>query len=460
MTPEMEKPEGNEVEVRDGGKGREDGKKELRGIRVTERDEHLLGTLATARVLSTDQVRRLFYPDQSETTARLRLEGLAGNAGRELRANLVRKETYRSHEGKRLVMWGLTEAGYRLAQKVLKHQVPVLAHSVGPEFLDHEKLLVEFLVRMNTPRTPGCYALANQPWQWRPSPKLPCRYWRGRNLHQQINGMLEPDAVLLMPVRGAFPAQRIFIEYETGKVNIDNAEKPGSVANKVNRYRHFCPRTPLAQLKTQYAETFSDGVQPIVWFVSTTKKHAAAIHQYLARVPDLLACSLTLEDIVTSDWFKRLPPLLTAQAPKVVKRGREPGRRFAPPEIKVLRSALQEAYEIIHEVRQGVRRAPLTREPLYPHHYNQAAKLLELDTLTPEVLAPEQKPVPAPKAPDASPARVLREAPRQQPSPAPNPADRRAGPGAPAADPLPKPEADPFAVRVRFPLPHERKAAK
>src|SRR5438309_859877 len=104
----------------------------VRGAELTDRDKQLVGYLATARFLSSEQIQRLVYPGRLMKVCRRRLLRLAGLWKTSSRARapanspnenfvppFLRRREFRALTGEFLEVWGLTEPGYWLAQEVL-----------------------------------------------------------------------------------------------------------------------------------------------------------------------------------------------------------------------------------------------------------------------------------------------------------------------------------------------------
>src|SRR5260370_31223239 len=70
-----------------------------RGPRLTTRDRQLLGVLATARYLSSEQIHRLFFPGRTEAAWRGRLFLLGGLGKQRKPLAYVRRLRFRSFEG-------------------------------------------------------------------------------------------------------------------------------------------------------------------------------------------------------------------------------------------------------------------------------------------------------------------------------------------------------------------------
>src|SRR6266852_5895440 len=80
--------------------------------RVTDRDRQLIGLLAVARYLSTEQLSKLLYGARNIDNMRRRFLRLAGEGPRGFKPAYIRRLFYRTYEGHRLELWTLTNTAY------------------------------------------------------------------------------------------------------------------------------------------------------------------------------------------------------------------------------------------------------------------------------------------------------------------------------------------------------------
>src|SRR5690348_1870561 len=105
---------------------------EPRGAQLTRRDRQIIGYLAVARYLSTEQIQRLTFPGRDVQGCRrrlLRLAGLYKNSGRagekqgrrrSFEIPYLRTRKFRTFDGEVAEAWALTEPGYLVAEELLR----------------------------------------------------------------------------------------------------------------------------------------------------------------------------------------------------------------------------------------------------------------------------------------------------------------------------------------------------
>src|SRR5471032_2689182 len=103
-------------------------------VRITERDRLIVGFLATARYLTSKQIARLVFPGRADSTVSERLNTLA--EARDPNACL-RRLSFRTYEGKVIVVWTLSKIGYHIAEGVLGAELKVPRQDIGADFLEH-----------------------------------------------------------------------------------------------------------------------------------------------------------------------------------------------------------------------------------------------------------------------------------------------------------------------------------
>src|SRR5215831_4386411 len=119
-----------------------------RGPRLTNRDRQLLGVLATARYLSSEQIHRLFFFGRTEAACRGRLFLLGGLGKQRNPLAYVKRLRFRSFEGQWFSVWTPTLRGYCIARNVLGTEVKVPAYDVSTNFLEHSIRLNDLLVAL------------------------------------------------------------------------------------------------------------------------------------------------------------------------------------------------------------------------------------------------------------------------------------------------------------------------
>ncbi len=129
--------------------------------RLTDRDRQLIGLLAVARYLSTEQLSRLLYASRNVDNMRRRFLRLAGEGSRGFRPAYIRRLFYRTYEGQHLDMWTLTNTGYAVAEIVLGTAIKIPRRDVGAAFREHTIALNELFVALMMPPGGG-YARAKQ----------------------------------------------------------------------------------------------------------------------------------------------------------------------------------------------------------------------------------------------------------------------------------------------------------
>src|SRR5712691_11857292 len=80
--------------------------------RLTDRDRQLIGLLAVARYLSTEQLSKLLYGGRNIDNMRRRFLRLAGEGPRGFKPAYIRRLFFRTYEGQLFDLWTLTNTGY------------------------------------------------------------------------------------------------------------------------------------------------------------------------------------------------------------------------------------------------------------------------------------------------------------------------------------------------------------
>src|SRR5262249_40924000 len=123
----------------------------LTKARLTDRDRQLIGLLAVARYLSTEQLSRLLYASRNVDNMRRRFLRLAGEGSRGFRPAYIRRLFYRTYEGHHLDMWTLTNTGYAVAEIVLGAAIKIPRRDVSVAFREHAIVLNELFVALMMP---------------------------------------------------------------------------------------------------------------------------------------------------------------------------------------------------------------------------------------------------------------------------------------------------------------------
>src|SRR5713101_6785523 len=119
-----------------------------RGLRLTNRDRQLLGVLATARYLSSDQIHQMFFSGRTEAACRGRLFLLGGLGKQRKQLAYVKRLRFRSFEGQWFSAWTPTLQGYCIARAVLGTEGEAPAYDVSANFLEHSIRLNDLLVSL------------------------------------------------------------------------------------------------------------------------------------------------------------------------------------------------------------------------------------------------------------------------------------------------------------------------
>src|SRR5437773_7745511 len=119
-----------------------------RGLRLTERDRHLVALVRTARCLSAEQLGRLFFPERHESALRRRLAALSGDGRGALATALLSRVPFRTYEGAWVTAYRCTPAGFAVAERVLELPRPAQPADTGIDFLEHLLGANELLVRL------------------------------------------------------------------------------------------------------------------------------------------------------------------------------------------------------------------------------------------------------------------------------------------------------------------------
>ena len=359
--------------------------------RLTDRDRTLICFLALARYLTSKQIARLVFPGRADSTVSERLNLLAQESDP---YSPLRRLSYRTYEGKIVVVWALTKLGYQIAEQQLG-ELKVPRQDVGADFLEHSINCSQLFVH-----------LAQRSSRTEPAP-LPTTFrWSNsegqgyafsdydRDLGKSKARAVQPDAIIVVPAK----RERLFVEMEMGTHSIvsPNEEKTGATITKLERYEEFiCGYADVDRKQTWYAKSFPDGLLPALLILVKTAKRRdnvnAAVGEWnkhrQSRLPLLV---LTLADAsrelresigasprITVDHALRPSPIAAAKP--------EPP---APPlltweEFQALGQSHRALMEIVHRNhvlhRQLSKAGQQPQFPFeeYPKVSNQAALVLE-----------------------------------------------------------------------------------
>jgi hypothetical protein len=135
---------------------------------LTERDRQMVAYLAVAQYLTSRQLQRLAYPGRGVETCQNRLRRLAGlwktSGARKTKVGVqenfkpayLRRREFRTFAGEIVEVWALTDAGYLLAEQVLRAAPHVPRADVNAEFLKHAVALNDVLVGLVEPAAKPC----------------------------------------------------------------------------------------------------------------------------------------------------------------------------------------------------------------------------------------------------------------------------------------------------------------
>jgi hypothetical protein len=248
--------------------------------RLTERDRLIVGFLATARYLTSKQIARLVFPGRADSTVSERLNTLA--EARDPNACL-RRLSFRTYEGKVIVVWTLSKIGYHIAEGVLGAELKVPRQDIGADFLEHSITASQLFVFLAQKQSRTEAAELPTAFRWFSSEGQGYPFGDYDQAHgKKRDRLLQPDAVLEVPREH----RRFFIELETGSHSIASSsdEKTGSTLAKAARYEKFILGfTNISANQTWYAKSFPDQLRPEVLFVVTSCKRRDNVNQALSE---------------------------------------------------------------------------------------------------------------------------------------------------------------------------------
>jgi hypothetical protein len=360
-------------------------------VRITERDRLLIGFLATARYLTSQQIARLVFPGRADSTVSERLNLLAEAS--DPRACLRRLQ-YRTYEGKIVVVWALSKIGYHLAEGILGRELKVPRQDIGADFLEHSTRCSQLFVFLAQKQSRTEPAELPTRFRWWSSEGQGYAFGEYDIAHGQSgNRLLQPDAVLEVPQA----RRRFFIEMEMGTHPIasGNDERAGATLAKADRYEKFIRGfAGMTGEKTFYADSFPEPMHPEVLFVVTSEKRRDNVNEALAswrkeRNGQTAAMrALTLSD--ASHELRQLagaPPRMTEER-SIRPPPAPPVRPAEPPmltseEFQILSRCHNGFIQIVHSQHDLHRQLSRAGKPPqfpfdpYPKDTNQAGEILD-----------------------------------------------------------------------------------
>lgn len=284
---------------------------EARARRLTERDRELIGVLATARYLSTEQLVSVAFPGRVKSVWATRLGKLAEcGAGKQA---YLRKHWYLTDEGRKVVVWGLTESGYGVAREVMGPLAKTPLQDVGRQFLQHSVELNQVLVTLLLAQVQRDWEEARArgekaPAVWAKAVQKRFRWRHGDSLALPFDGAgengeprrLVPDAVLEIPGL----KRRAFLEMEMGTNSIRNAHKTTSTVSKLDRYREFVDGRGGMQAPS--AKCFQDGWEARLVFLVRSDKRCENVQRAIEDWKREKFCSAKSfqPEVATVDEFR------------------------------------------------------------------------------------------------------------------------------------------------------------
>lgn len=295
--------------------------KDRRSGRLRERDRLLLGVLAVCRILTTDQVHRLFRGGKDEDYTRKRLGALAGARKSALPGPpLLERLAFYRLDRSTVDAWGLTPEGVLAASAAGLEDARLFGSEFGVEFLDHTTSLNEVFVRLAIPHVAAGLSVSQLPFRWSPpdSVRLPWAQY-DMDVSKTVNRLLIPDGVLELPER----RRRVFLEAESGAHAIASArhDKPGATLAKLERYEEFFTGfADSAKRVTFCAEAFPDGFAAEVIFLVRNSGRRDNVNAAIAgwragRAGVQIRARAMIIDDVEKEFAALLPPPASVPAP-------------------------------------------------------------------------------------------------------------------------------------------------
>lgn len=373
----------------------------MRRAQLQERDRQLIAVLAEARWLSAEQLRRLFFPGATKRGMRRRLSWLGEGPDA-----LLRRVEW-THNREPDIAWGLTTAGYLVAEEVLETPLEVPRDDVGLEHLAHHVMLTEVLVGLmearvltDVARAPahvsvnnryvGIFARASHPgYAWNVIGERTMPWRQAEPGGKEAPRRLVPDAILEFPTH----RRRVFIESEMGTHTIVAASesKTGATLAKAKAYSSFFSLLASPTTKqTFYAERFPDGYAPEVLFLVRPSRGDArernvrsALETWRRNAP--AGSSFKVATVATA--LREYLPLIGATPPVAPKVAAQAPGASAPvvpsalnvEEAKSLRAFVYAAYTHFKSARAAERAkgTPEARLTKYPPNEQQVLALVK-----------------------------------------------------------------------------------
>jgi len=346
--------------------------------RLTDRDRQLLGLLAVARYLSTEQLSRLLYASRNVDNMRRRFLRLAGEGSRGFRPEYIRRLFYRTYEGHHLDMWTLTNTGHAVAEIVLGTALKIPRRDVGAAFREHTIMLNELFVALMMPPGGG-YARAKQNefrWICSDAVRLPWKQHLGMG-SRTPDRLVLPDAALEIPSA----RRRFFLECEMGTHPILSAPhpKPGSTVAKVDSYEGFLRSyVDAGATQTFYARMYPDNYAPEVLFLVRTPHRAKSINEAIQQWRQSTGSQACIARALTIDEARdELLKLLRRRPHREEKReGAGTARGLSPEDIATVRRFYNATVLAFKEMRVKAR-ARREPPPNYPAMVEEMQALVE-----------------------------------------------------------------------------------
>jgi hypothetical protein len=340
--------------------------------RLTERDRLLIAFLATARYLTSKQVARLVFPGRADSTLSERLNALA-------EANdpnaYLRRLSYRTYEGKIVVVWALSKIGYHVAEGVLGGEVKIPRQDIGADFLEHSTTCSQLFVFLAQKQSREEIATLPTAFRWFASEGQGYPYGEYDMEHgKRKERLLQPDAVLEVP----HAKRRFFVEMEMGTHPIASAqeERIGATLKKAERYEKFI--LGVAGKETYYSESFPERMYPEVLYLVTSAKRRDNVNKALVEWhKNRPGQKVPMRALILSEASRELRALIGAP-PRITEE-----KEFRPPlipppkppepplltwdEFQILSRCQSELLDIVHRQHKLHRQiVAIGRKPKFP----------------------------------------------------------------------------------------------
>lgn len=326
--------------------------------KIVARDRDLCGLLALARYLTTEQIRRLCFPVQQESSARKRLAQLA------LEPALVRRLSYRTYDGQLVPVWALTERGYALAGDRLGAPARMPRKDVGADYLEHSIGVSDLFVALfqaggDTPASPIQHRFR---WIGGEQLALPWSDYdpqKGRAEQRQ----LLPDATIEVP--GA--NRRIFIEFETGTHSVVSSKKVNATTAKIGRYSKFLHGyADVAAKSTWYAKLYPDRWPAELLFVTPGQARRDSVRAAIENMRKANGLRVAVSAYTLEEAGALLRDQIGATPLPQAAMGGVPAITLSADELALVQSFFKDATATLHRMRVRVREGKPVSEPEYP----------------------------------------------------------------------------------------------